>query len=238
MATEWRKDRAQRVAIVTGGSRGVGKATIHRLAALGYTVVVNYAHDRPQAEAIVELILGASGDALAVRADVHDELDVARLFAETVEAFGGVDVVVHTVVAPVAVTTIAGADLGQFSELCRINQNAMLIVNRQAARDLRHGGALVNLTSVFDASSPPTLGLYAATRAATDVLTRTLAAELRHRWIAVAAVALEADRPCVPEVVADAVAFLVGDHGRTLTGHILRVDDPRLRHALSKEESK
>ena len=79
---------AGRVAIVTGGSRGVGQATIRRLAASGYAVVVDYLHDQRAAESTVEAILADNGDAVAVRADVADDLDVERLFAETAAAFG------------------------------------------------------------------------------------------------------------------------------------------------------
>jgi 3-oxoacyl-[acyl-carrier protein] reductase len=215
MATE------QRTAIVTGGSRGVGRAITQRLADRGYTVVVDYAHDRSAAEWIVDLVLDARGEALAVRADVGDELDVARLFAETIDAFGGVDVVVHTVEARAAPTTVADVDVAELDELCRINLRGTLLVNRQAARDLRSGGALINL-----ASSRPAYGLPAATRAATEVLTRTLAAELRDREITVAAVALG---PSTPDRVADVVALLAGEQGRPLTGQVVAVDDPRLR---------
>ena len=80
---------AGRVAIVTGGSRGVGRATVRSLASRGYAVVVNYLHDQRAAESTVEAILADNGTAVAVRADVADELDVERLFAETIEAFGG-----------------------------------------------------------------------------------------------------------------------------------------------------
>ena len=208
------------VAIVTGATRGVGRAIIHRLAARGYAVVVNYLHDRAAAESTVDLVLGEKGEAVAVRADVGDELDVGRLFAETAYAFGGVDVVVHTVAARAVATSVAGADLAEIDELCRVNLRALLIVNRQAARDLRPGGALVNLSS---AAASPGFGLYAATRAATGDLTRTLAAELRGRRITVTAVAIEAGRPCAPERVAEVVTFLAGERGRGLTGHVLPV---------------
>src|SRR4029453_18184155 len=86
-----------RVAIVTGGSRGVGRATIARLAARGYAVVVNYLHDQHGAESTVGTVLAGRGAAVAVRADVTDDLDVQRLFAETIVAFGRVDAVVHAV---------------------------------------------------------------------------------------------------------------------------------------------
>lgn len=85
----------EEVAIVTGGSYGIGRALARELAARGYAVVVVYLHDQGEAEAVVEGVLAANGTALAVRADVRDELDVERLFDETLAAFGRIDVVVH-----------------------------------------------------------------------------------------------------------------------------------------------
>jgi len=196
---------AGRVAIVTGGSRGVGRATIRRLAASGYAVVVNYLHDQRAAESAVEAILAGNSDAVAVRADVADDLDVERLFAETIAAFGGVDALV------------------------RINTRSTFIVNREAARHLRNGGAIVNLSSSAEGSSLSAHGLYAATKAATDVLTRALALELRERDITVNAVALEVHRPCTPDRVADMIAYLLSDHGHRLTGQVLGVGYPRSR---------
>jgi 3-oxoacyl-[acyl-carrier protein] reductase len=122
---------AGRVAIVTGGSRGAGLATACRLAATGFAVVVDYLHDQRAAEAVVESILAGRGDAVAVRADVADDLDVTRLFAESISAFGGVDVVVHA----------AGSRMTA----------AAIVVSREAARRVRDHGAIVNLA----AGAPP-----------------------------------------------------------------------------------
>jgi 3-oxoacyl-[acyl-carrier protein] reductase len=119
---------AGRVAIVTGGSRGAGLATACRLAATGFAVVVDYLHDQRAAEAVVESILAGRGDAVAVRADVADDLDVTRLFAESISAFGGVDVVVHA----------AGSRMTA----------AAIVVSREAARRVRDHGAIVNLSAV------------------------------------------------------------------------------------------
>jgi 3-oxoacyl-[acyl-carrier protein] reductase len=102
----------ERVAIVTGGSRGVGRRIARRLARSGYAVVVGYAHDQRAADAAVAEILAAGGAAVAVRADVTDEIDVDRLFAETVEAFGAVDLVVHAAPHPRTVVAAAAARLG------------------------------------------------------------------------------------------------------------------------------
>ncbi len=217
---------AGRVAIVTGGSRGVGRATIRLLAARGYAVVVNYLHDRRAAESTVEAILAGNSDAVTIRADVADDLDVERLFAETIAAFGGIDVLIHALGSPVTATPVAEFDLDVLDALVRINTRATFIVNREAARHLRNGGTIVNLTSSADGSSLPAYGLYAATKAATDVLTRALALELRGRDITVNAVSLEVEMPCAPSRVADVVAYLLTDRGHRLTGHVLRVGDP------------
>ncbi len=147
MTTSYNEASAGRVAIVTGGSRGAGRATVRRLVSRGYAVVVDYLHDQRAAEATVEAVLAGNGAAVAVRADVADDVDVKRLFDEAIEAFGGVDVVVHTVGSRTGPTLVTDIDLEEFDALCRITTRATLIVNREAARRLRTGGAIVNLTS-------------------------------------------------------------------------------------------
>jgi 3-oxoacyl-[acyl-carrier protein] reductase len=217
---------AGRVAIVTGGSRGVGRATICRLAASGYAVVVNYLHDQLAADSTVEMILADRGAAVTVRADIADELDVERLFAETIAAFGGIDVVVHAAGSRIATNPVTDVDPDAFDALCRLNTRASFIVNRQAARHLRDGGAIINLTSSVVTSPVPNYSALAATKAGTEALTRTLALELHGREVTVNAVALEVDRRCVPDRVADAVAYLLSEHGHRVTGQVIRLGDP------------
>jgi len=229
MTTALNGSPAGRVAIVTGGSRGVGGATVRRLAACGYAVVVGYLHDQRAAELTVEAILAGNGDAMAVRADVADDLDVQRLFAETIAAFGGVDVVVHTADSHLTATPVTEAGLDEFDVLVRINTRATFVVNREAARHLRNGGAIVNLSSSAEGSSLRTYGLYAATKAITNVLTQALALELRERDITVNAVSPAIHGPCIPDRVTDIIAYLLSDHGHRLTGQILRVGDAELR---------
>jgi 3-oxoacyl-[acyl-carrier protein] reductase len=178
---------ADRVAIVTGGSRGVGRATARRLAAGGHAVVVTYLHDQRAAESAVDALLAGNSDVMAVRADVADEVDVQRLFAETITAFGRVDIVVHTV-----------------------SREAADIVNREAARHLRDGGALVSLSS------------------AAEALPR-LAAELRERDITVNTVSIEIGGPCRPDRVADVIAYLVSGPGHHVTGQVFRLGQASLR---------
>jgi 3-oxoacyl-[acyl-carrier protein] reductase len=111
------------VAIVTGGSWGAGRELARELAGRGYPVVLVYLRDQGEAEAVVEEIIAGGGTALAVRADIADELDVERLFDETESAFGGVDVVVHAA-----------------------RRGTSVVVERAAPR-LRVGGAIVSVSS-------------------------------------------------------------------------------------------
>jgi 3-oxoacyl-[acyl-carrier protein] reductase len=217
--------REGRVVIVTGGSRGIGRETIRRLANLGYAVVVNYIHDQQTAESTVEAVLERRGAAVAIRADVADELDAQRLFDQTIEAFGAVDAVVHTVRGHVTAAPVAELGLDDFDSLCRMNLRATLIVNRAAARHVRDGGAIVNLSSSPGRLASPAHGPYATTAAAIDALTRMLAVDLRERDITVTGVSLDADKAYAPDRVADVIVYLLSDDGRGISGQVIHVDD-------------
>jgi 3-oxoacyl-[acyl-carrier protein] reductase len=216
----------RRVAIVTGGSRGVGRATIQRLASLEYAVVVNYVHDQRTAESTVEAVLEGRGAAVAIRADVSDVLDVERLFGQTIETFGAVDAVVHAVRGHVAPSPLTEVAFDDFDEMCRTNLRATFIVNRMAAGHLRSGGAIVNLFSSVAPPALPAFGGYATTAAAVEALTRLLALELREREITVNGVSLEVDKACVPRRVAEVVMYLLGGEGHRITGHVIHLEDP------------
>jgi 3-oxoacyl-[acyl-carrier protein] reductase len=173
--------RLDRVAIVTGGSRGIGREVGRNLAGRGYAVIVNYARNQRDADAAVEEILAANGTALTVRADVADDLDVERLFTETTEAFGGVDVVVHAAAGREILGPASDHDLDAFDALLRTNVRGTFVVNQLAARQLRDGGAIVNISSSI--VDPPHAGYAAhpATKTATEAITPALARELRGR---------------------------------------------------------
>ena len=213
-----------RVAIVTGGSRGIGREAVHRLASLGYALVVNYLHDQPTAESTVEAILDNKGTAVAIRADVSDDLDVERLFHQAVETFGAVDAVVHAVRGQVSAVSAADVTPAEFDLLLLTTVRATFGVNRAAAQCVRNGGAIINLVGSVSSALMPAYGAYAVTATAIDKLTRALAIDLRHRDITVNGVSLHMDKPCAPGRVADVIAFLLSDEGHDITGQVMHLD--------------
>ncbi|GAA5185471.1 SDR family oxidoreductase [Rugosimonospora acidiphila] len=179
---------SQRVAIVTGGSRGMGRAFAVRLAADGYAVVVNYAGNTTEANATVDLVTGAGGKAIAVRGDVADENAVAALFDTAEREFGGVDVVVHAA-GIMPTSPLADLDLAMLDEVLRVNLRGTFVVNQQAVRRVRSGGAIINISSSIAKFSRPGYSAYAATKGGVEAITLILARELRGRDVTVNVVA-------------------------------------------------
>ena len=181
-------EHTQRVAVVTGGSGGIGRPTVERLAADGMSVVVAYSGRDDRAEEAVAAVTQSGGQAMAVKGDLGDEADVVRLFDEAEAAFGGIDVVVNTagimLLSPIADTT-----LDDFDKMVRINLRGSYLVNQQSVRRLRRGGALINFSSSVVKLALPEYSAYAATKGGVDALTMILAKELRGRDVTVNAVA-------------------------------------------------
>ncbi len=167
----------ERVAVVTGGSRGIGRAISTRLAADGFTVVVNHASGTAAAADTVEQIREAGGRAVAVRADVADEHAVAAMFDRVEADHGGVDVVVHSA-GRLALSTIADQDLDVLDALHRTNIRGTFVVAQQAARRLRTGGTFVGMSTSVVGTQFPTYGAYVASKSAVEGMTLILAKEL------------------------------------------------------------
>jgi len=177
-----------RVAIVTGGSGGIGRVVAERLAADGMSVLVHYAGNLARAKETVDAIVAAGGTASSAQADVADENEVAALFNEAERRYGGVDVVVHTA-GIMLVSPLAELDLDDLDRMHRTNIRGTFVVDREAARRVRAGGAIINFsTSVTKLGFPGYTG-YAASKGAVDAMTLILARELRGRDITVNAVA-------------------------------------------------
>ncbi len=178
----------QRVAIVTGGSRGIGRAIAERLAADGQSVVIAYSSNNAEANKTVEEIKATGGRVIAVQADVADQEAVNRLFDKAEEKFGGIDVVVNSA-GIMILDTVANFDLDKLDRMHRTNIRGTFVVNQQAARRVRSGGAIINLSTSVKKLALPTYAAYAASKGAVDAISLVLAKELRGRDITVNAVA-------------------------------------------------
>jgi 3-oxoacyl-[acyl-carrier protein] reductase len=233
----------ERVAVVTGGSGGIGQAICRRLAADGMAVTINYAGRPQEAELIVKAISESGGRAIAVRADVADEDQVSKLFDTTEESFGGVDVVVNSA-GIMLLAPLSDLDLADFDRMHRINLRGTFVVNREAARRLRTGGAIINFSSSVVKRAVPSYAAYAATKGAVDAITLVLAKEMRGRDITVNAVApgptatplfldgksqeeideltkmAPLERLGMPDDAAEVVSFLAGP-GRWVNGQVV-----------------
>jgi 3-oxoacyl-[acyl-carrier protein] reductase len=235
--------RASRVALVTGGSGGIGKAVVEKLAADGFAVGVHYAGNKAKAEALVEQITADGGQAVAVGGDVADEQAMEAAFEAVESAFGGVDVVVNTA-GIMLLAPIAELNLDDLDRMHRTNIRGTFVVSQQAARRVRRGGAIINVSTSVTRTQLPTYGGYVASKAAVEGITLILARELRGKDITVNTVApgpiatplflqgkdeaaiagfakaAPLERLGEPQDIATAVAFLAGP-ARWINGQVL-----------------
>ncbi|MDY3551929.1 SDR family oxidoreductase [Gemmata sp. JC717] len=238
---------APRSAIVTGASRGIGKAIALRLAADGFAVTVNYAGSRAAAEAVAAQITAAGGRAIAVGADVSKTDEVARLFEETVRAWGRVDVLVNNAGA-LLTKPVAEITDEEFDRLFAVNVRGTFLCCREAARRMADGGRIVNLSSSTTAMMLPGYAAYCATKGAVEQLSHVLAKEVGPRGITVNVVSpgptdtelfgqgkteeqkqfyarmAALGRLGDPEDIAGVVAALVGPDGRWVSGQNVRAN--------------
>jgi 3-oxoacyl-[acyl-carrier protein] reductase len=177
-----------RIAIVTGASRGIGAAIARRLASDGLTVIVNYAGSAEAAAKLVDEIEKAGGRAISFQADVSDPQAVRRMFDSAETAYGGVDVLVNNA-GIMKLAPVAQFDDAAFDQTVAINLKGTFNGLREAAKRLRDGGRIVNFSTSVVGLYQPTYGVYAATKAAVEALTHILAKELGSRRITVNAVA-------------------------------------------------
>jgi 3-oxoacyl-[acyl-carrier protein] reductase len=232
-----------KVAIVTGGSRGIGAATARRLAADGARVVVNYAQAGDAAEAVVRDIEAAGGEAIAVRADVSNRADVGRLVQATVDRYGGLDILVNNA-GVLAAAPLADITDEQVERQFGVNVRGALYATQAAVPAFRNGGRVINVTSIVADAPPAGTAVYSATKAALEAITKSLAAELapRVRVNAVAPGATATDmldsirspeleqrtlartplgRLGRPEDIADVIAFVASDDAGWITGQVI-----------------
>ncbi|PLP58226.1 3-ketoacyl-ACP reductase [Mesorhizobium loti] len=237
----------QRVAIVTGASRGIGAAMAQQLARDGFAIVVNYARGREEAEQVVAAIEREGGRAVAVQADIGEASGVASLFDVAEQAFGGVDVLVNNA-GTMKLGALAEVEDADFDSQVALNLGGVFRGMREAARRLRDGGRIISFSSSVVGLYQPGYGVYAATKAAVEAMTHVLAKELGPRGITVNAVApgpvetrfflqgksedqvraISAMNPFKrlgqPEDIARVVAFLASPESGWVNGQVIRVN--------------
>ncbi|MGK5531672.1 SDR family oxidoreductase [Streptomyces sp. URMC 129] len=235
-----------KAAVVTGGSRGIGRAIVERLARDGAHVVFSYAASAAHAEEVERAVGKAGGTAHAVAADFREPATAERLMERAEHLLGGLDVLVNNAVLPFTPTRLADTDEKQYDEAMAANAKAVFLTMRYAARRMRDGGRIVGISSLNTARPGPGIGTYAASKGALEQLCAVAAVELGGRGITVNVVspgATDTDllrgtnppealervsgltplgRLGRPADVADVVAFLAGPDARWLTGQNLR----------------
>ena len=238
-----------KVAIVTGASKGIGAEIARALAAEGAAVVVNYANSKDGAEATVAAIAEAGGRAVAVRADVADAAQAAGLVEAATREFGRLDVVVNNS-GVYAFAPIEDFDPAEYHRMFGINVLGLFNVTRAAVPHLEPGASVINISSTITRMKMPGGSLYTASKAAVEAVTRVLSTELGGRGIRVNAISpgmtmtegtatagivegsdfveqiiaqTPLGRPGQPADIAPAAVFLASDEARWITGEVLGV---------------
>ncbi|MGF7150012.1 3-oxoacyl-[acyl-carrier protein] reductase [Sphingomonas zeicaulis] len=236
-----------RSVIVTGSSQGIGAAVAERLAGDGWAVTINFSGNEKPAIELAQRIEAAGGSVIAVKADVSDPAQVTQLFDATEQAFGGVDAIVNNA-GIMHLTRIVETDDETFDRHVAINLKGVFNCLREGGRRIREGGRIVSFSSSVIGLSPPSYGVYGATKAGVEAMSRVLVKELAPRGITVNLVApgpvgtklfldgksdaeiegttklIPLGRLGEPGDIVGAVAFLLGPDGGWVNGQVLRVN--------------
>ncbi|MER6105839.1 SDR family oxidoreductase [Streptomyces sp. NPDC001832] len=239
---------AGKAAVVTGGSRGIGRAIVLRLARDGATVIFNYAQNRDAADEVVRQVEKAGGKVIAAQLDLAEPSAAEELLATAEHQLGCLDILVNNAATHTEVVPIAQTEEAVFDRVMAMNAKAVFLTVRYAARHMRDGGRIVNISTLNTAFPAPGNAPYAASKGALEQLTLVASRELGARGITVNAVspgATDTDllraanepeklamaigmtslgRLGQPEDVADVVAFLAGPDGRWVTGQNIRAN--------------
>ena len=241
------KKLENKVAVITGASKGIGAGIAKHLAAAGASVVVNYASAKAGAEQVVAEITAKGGKAIAVQGNVSSEADVARLFGETKKAFGAVDILVNNA-GIYKFGSIEEINAEDFHNQFNTNVLGLLLTTQGAVKNFSgNGGSIINIGSAVTAITPVGSSIYTATKSAVDAITHVLAKELGGKKIRVNSINpgmvetegthtagfigsdFEAEivktaplgRIGQPDDIADVAVFLASEDSRWLTGEIL-----------------
>ena len=242
----------QRIALVTGASRGLGRAIALRLARDGAAVAVNYREQREQAEQVVDAVARAGGRAIAVAGDIASTADCTAIVEATRRALGPLDILVNNA-GIFRKGELDDADDAEMENMRNVNVDGVVRVTRAAVSDMkaRRFGRIINVASIAGIGmATPGTTFYAATKAAVIVLTRRFALDLGAHGITVNAIApgfIATDmarqsgadfnaiaakamvgRVGTPEDIAAAAAFLASEDAGFITAQVLTVDGGRM----------
>ena len=232
-------------AVVTGGSRGIGRAIVQRLAGDGATVVFNFARSAEHAAQVEQEVRDAGGRAHGVRIDLAHPGAINDLMAVADEHLDGLDILVNNAALEFAPAPIADIDEELYDAVMAVNAKSTFLTIRHAARTMREGGRIINISTLNTTRPAPGIAPYAASKGAIEQLTKVAATELGARGITVNAVCpgatdtdlLRSTNPAValeqiatitplgrlgqPADIADVVALLTSPDGHWLTGQII-----------------
>jgi 3-oxoacyl-[acyl-carrier protein] reductase len=239
---------ANKVALVTGASKGIGAGIAKALAADGASVVVNYSSSKAGADKVVAEIKSKGGKAVAVQGDFSKQEDIGKVFAEVKKSFGRLDTLVNNA-GIYAFTPLEQVTAEEYQKIFNLNVLGLLLSSKEALKYFGpEGGSIINIGSVVSSLTPPHSSVYTATKGAVDAITRVLAKELGPKKIRVnsinpgmvetegvhAAGFIGSDfeknavaqtplgRIGQPQDIATVATFLASDDSAWLTGELLR----------------
>lgn len=243
MIKTFTETQALRVALVIGGSGGIGQAIVKKLVKNGFAVAVHYSGNKLKADTIVNDIIKQGGKAISIGGDVADEKIMQEVFNIVEEKWGGIDVVINTA-GIMLLSSIADMNLADLDKMYRTNIRGAFVISQQAARRVRKEGAIINFSTSVTRTKFLTYGAYVASKAAVESVAMILARELRGKDITVNVVApgptatplfldgkdeqtinnlskaAPLERLGTPEDIADTVMFLVTS-GRWINGQVI-----------------
>ena len=230
-----------KVAIVTGGSRGIGRGIAERLGRDGAYVVVNYSGSEQDANEVVDAICDAGGKSVSIQGDLSNVAEIQTLFAKTIDYFGKLDILVNNAGIVGSAGSIEKTTVEDYEQVFNLNVRGVLFCLQEAAKHMGNGGRIVNISSSTTLYPSARIAVYAASKAAVKLLTQVMAQEVGDRDITVntvtpgptvpgmfgnlppesqqqAAASSPFNRVGTPEDIADVVAFLVSEEARWISG--------------------
>ncbi len=236
-----------KVAIVTGGSRGIGRGIAERLGRDGAYVVVNYSSSEKDANEVVDAISDAGGKSVSIQGDLSNISDIHTLFSKTVEYFGKLDILVNNAGITGTTESIENTTLENYEQIFNLNVRGVLFSLKEAAKYMGNGGRIVNISSTTTLYPRTEMAIYASSKAAVKLLTQVMSQEVGDRNITVNTVTPGPTVPGVfgrlpsefqqqaadsspfhrvgtPQDIADVVAFLVSEEARWISGQEICVN--------------